>query len=100
MGAQVAAFVSEWQPVAERFGRAVNRDLAGRGGALLALFAFFLAIASWLGADPLPRSAWQELGLASDSPALRRVSVRGTEDLEQLFAEHDYRLADLGNAGR
>ena len=96
MGAQLAAFVSEWQPAAERFGRAVNRDLAGRGGALLALFAVFLAIASWLGADPLPRSQWHELGLASDSPALRRVAVRGTDELEQLFAAHDYRLADLG----
>jgi Bax protein len=95
MGAQVAAFVSEWQPVAERFGRAVNRDLTGRGAALLALFACFLAIAIWQGAEPLPRSAWQELGLAADSPALRRVYRREAGDLEQLFADHGYRLADL-----
>lgn len=99
MGAQVAAFVSEWQPVAERFARAVNCGLTGRGTALLALFACFLALASWLGADPLPPSAWQELGLASDSPALRRVTVREAGDLEQLFADHDYSFAELGADG-
>jgi Bax protein len=95
MGAQVAAFVAEWQPAAERLARAVNRDLAGRGSALLALFALFLAVASWLGADPQPRSAWQELGLASEGPALRRVRVRAAAELEQLFAEYHYRLDGL-----
>lgn len=99
MGAQVAAFVSEWQPAAERVARAVNRDLAGRGTALLALFALFLALASWLGADPLPRSAWQELGLASDRPTLRRVYLREAVALEQLFSDHGYRVADLGAEG-
>jgi Bax protein len=95
MGAQVAAFVSEWQPVAARFARAVNRDLAGRGAVLLALFGFFLLFASWQGSVPLPRSAWQDLGLATDRPALRRVYLREAADLEQLFADSNYRLADL-----
>ncbi|MGF1630526.1 MAG: glucosaminidase domain-containing protein [Kiloniellaceae bacterium] len=78
-----------------RFARAVNRDLAGRSTALLALFACFLMIASWQRADPPPRSAWQEFGLEADSPALRRVYLRDADDLERLFAEHDYRLSDL-----
>lgn len=95
MGVQVAAFISAWQPAAVRFVRAVNRDLAGRGTALLALFACFLMIASWQGTDPLPPSAWQEFGLAADSPTLRRVYLRDADDLERLFAEHDYRLSEL-----
>src|SRR5512138_40530 len=98
MGAQVAALVSEWQPVVLRFAVAVNRDLAGRGAALVVVFALLLAVAGWLGPDPLPRSAWHELGLASDGPALRRVSVRGSEDLERLFAEHGFSL-DEGQNG-
>ncbi|MGD1878511.1 MAG: glucosaminidase domain-containing protein [Kiloniellaceae bacterium] len=99
MGAQVAALVAEWQPVVgrflTRFARIVNRDLTGRGTALVALFGFFLLIALWLGADPLPRSAWQELGLAADSPALRRVYVRDAVSLEDLFDSQNYRLDDL-----
>lgn len=96
MGAQVAAFISEWQPVAERVARAMNRDLAGRGAALLAVFAVFLALASWFGAEPLPRSAWQELGLASEGAGLRRVSVRSADDLERLFTDQGFTLAGLG----
>src|SRR3546814_284353 len=95
MAAEVAAFISEFQPVAQRFLRTLNRDLAGRGAALLALFALFLAVASWLSDDRRPRSAWQELGLVADGPALRRVYVREAEDLEALFAEHDYSLSAL-----
>src|SRR3546814_18270483 len=93
MAASVAAFISGCQPVAQRFLRTLNRDLAGRGAALLALFALFLAVASWLSDDRRPRSAWQELGLVADGPALRRVYVREAEDLEALFAEHDYSLS-------
>jgi Bax protein len=100
MGAQVAAFVAAWQPVAGRFARAANRDLAGRGATLLALFAFLLALASWYGADPLPRSAWQELGLVSDSSTLRRVHLRDAADLERFFIEEDYRLPAAAAAGR
>lgn len=99
MGAQVAALVCEWQPVVLRFAVAVNRDLAGRGAALAVLFSLLLALAGWLGPEPLPRSAWQELGLASDGPALRRVSVRATDDLERLFAEHGYSLDEGQAAG-
>lgn len=98
MGAQVAALVSEWQPVVLRFAVAVNRDLVGRGATLAVLFSLLLAVAGWLGPDPLPRSAWQELGLASEAPALRRVSVRASEDLERLFAEHGFSL-DEGRSG-
>ncbi len=95
MGAQVAAIVAEWQPVLGRFARAVNRDLAGRAAALTALFGLFLVIAQFLGADPLPRSAWQELGLAADGPALRRVYVREAARLEDLFAVQNYSLDAL-----
>lgn len=95
MGAQFAAFLAAWQPLAERLARAVNRDLPGRGGILLLAFALLLSIAAWLGADPLPRSVWHELGLASDSPALRRVSADAAADLEQLFDEHRYSLDGL-----
>src|SRR5690606_13765945 len=93
MGVQVASLVSEWRPVVLHWAVVVNRDLAGRGAALVVVFSLFLALADWLGPEPLPRSAWQELGLAADGPAaLRRVSVRAAEDLEQLFAEHGFRL--------
>lgn len=95
MGAQVAAFVSEWQPLAARFARTVNRDLTGRGLALLTLFVFFLAIAVVSKNGPQPPSAWQELGLASDAPSLRRVSVREAEALEQLFADYSYEIPEL-----
>jgi len=95
MGAQVAAFVSEWQPVAERFARVVNRDLAGRGLALTTLFVFFLVIAVVSRDEPPPISTWQQLGIASDAPTLRRVSLRDAEALEQLFADYDYELATL-----
>ena len=98
MGAQVAALVSEWQPVVLRFAVTVNRDLVGRGAALAVLFTLLLAVAGWRGPDPLPRSAWQELGLASEGPALRRVSVRASADLERLFAEHGFSL-DEGQDG-
>src|SRR3546814_19932251 len=73
MAAEVAAFISECQPVAQRFLRTLNRDLAGRGAALLALFALFLAVATWLSDDRRPRSAWQELGLVADRSEERRV---------------------------
>src|SRR3546814_12979583 len=89
MAAEVAAFISECQPVAQRFLRTLNRDLAGRGAALLALFALFLAVASWLSDDRRPRSAWQELGLVADGPALRRVYVREAAGLEALFVDQN-----------
>lgn len=96
MGAQVAAFVSQWQPVARRFSWLANRDLAGRGTVLLTLFALLLALASWRGSEPRPGSAWHELGLASDSPGLRRVFLRQAADLEQLFRDQGYDLPDAG----
>lgn len=98
MGAQVAAFVTTWQPAAARAARAVNRDLAGRGTILFLVFAGLLALASWLGADPLPRSVWHELGLASENAALRRVDLRAAADLAQLFDEQGYVLPDIGAA--
>lgn len=97
MVAQVAAVVAEWQPVVERVARKGNRHLAGRLALLCGLFGFFLITALWFGAEPLPRSAWQELGLASDAPTLQRVYARDAEGLENLFAEHDYRLRDVKN---
>ena len=95
MGAQVATFVAEWQPVLERFARFINRKLFGRALVLTALFGGFLAIAVWFGAEPQPRSAWHELGLAADSPALRRVYVRDVRTLEALFEGEDYFLDAL-----
>lgn len=95
MGAQVAAFVSEWPLVAGRFARVVNRDLTGRGLTLLTLFAFFLTIAVVSEDDPLPPSAWQELGFASDTPSLRRVTLREAGALEQLFADYGYEISNL-----
>ncbi len=97
MGAQVAAIVAEWQPVLGRFARAVNRDLAGRAAALTAVFGILLLLAQMFGADPLPRSAWQELGIAAERPALRRVYVRESAKLEDLFAVQSYHLDDLIN---
>lgn len=97
MVAQVAAVVAEWQPVVERYARKGNRHLAGRLALLCGLFGFFLTTALWFGAEPLPRSAWQELGLASDSPALQRAYAGDAAGLENLFAEHDYSLTDVKN---
>src|SRR3546814_10074179 len=75
MAAEVAAFISECQPVAQRFLRTLNRDLAGRGAALLALFALFLAVASWLSDDRRPRSAWQRSEEhTSELQSLMRIS--------------------------
>src|SRR3546814_1042631 len=73
MAAEVAAFISECQPVAQRFLRTLNRDLAGRGAALLALFALFLAVASWLSDDRRPRSARSEEH-TSELQSLMRIS--------------------------
>src|SRR3546814_19796587 len=95
MAAEVAAFISECQPVAQRFLRTLNRDLAGRGAALLALFALFLAVASWLSDDRPPRSAWQDLGLVADGPAMRRGYVSEAEDLKAPYDKNDYRLYAL-----
>ena len=95
MGAHVAAIVSEWQPLAGRFARIVNRDLTGRGLALLTLFVCFLAVAVISEDDPQPPSAWQELGFASDAPSLRRVTVREAAALEQLFADYNYEISAL-----
>ncbi len=93
MVAAVASRFAEWQPYVERFAKKGNRHLAGRVAFLCALFSIFLMAAVWFGAEPLPRSAWQELGLATDSLALQRVYARDAEKLEEVFAEYDYRLA-------
>ncbi len=97
MVAQVAAMVAEWQPVVERYAKQGNRHLAGRLALLCGLFGLLLLTALWLGSEPLPRSAWQELGLATEAPALRRVYARDAEALEQIFAGNDYRLAGVMN---
>jgi|GEM_PF-1346281 len=93
MVAAVAARVAGWQPHVERFARLGNRHLAGRVALLCGLFGILLMTALWFGAERLPRSAWQELGLASDTPTLRRVYLREADSLAHLFAENDYRLA-------
>ncbi len=95
MGAQVSAFVSEWPPLAARFARVVNRDLAGRGLALLTLFVGFLTLAVLSEDEPLPPTAWQELGFASDAPSLRRVTLREAGELEQLFLDNGYEISAL-----
>lgn len=99
MGARIAACVCQWQSLARRFAVVANRDLAGRGAVLAAVFSLLLALAAWLGPGPLAPSTWQALGLAADGPGLRRVSVRVTEDLERLFAEQGFTLDD-DEAGR
>ncbi|WP_193366693.1 glucosaminidase domain-containing protein [Pelagibius marinus] len=97
MVAQVAAMVAEWQPVVERYAKQGNRHLAGRVALLCGLFGLFLLTAVWFGAEPLPRSAWQELGLATEAPVLRRVYARDAEALDRIFADNDYRLAAVMN---
>ncbi|MEO3427757.1 glucosaminidase domain-containing protein [Pelagibius sp. CAU 1746] len=97
MVAQVAAKVAEWQPVVERYARLGNRHLAGRVVLLCGLFGVFLLAALRFGAEPLPRSAWQELGLASEAPALRRIYVRDAENLVRIFADSGYRLEAVKN---
>src|SRR3546814_14733003 len=92
MAASVAAFISGCQPVAQRFLRTLNRDLAGRRAALLALFALFLAVASRLSDDRRPRSAWPELGLVADGPALRRVYGRRAAALADRLSPRAERL--------
>lgn len=76
-----------------RYVRQGNRHLAGRLGVLCGLFGLFLATALWFRDEPLPRSAWQELGLASEAPALDRVYLRDAAGLDELFVDNDYRLA-------
>ncbi|MEQ8357382.1 MAG: glucosaminidase domain-containing protein [Kiloniellaceae bacterium] len=95
MVAQVAALVAEWRPQMERYAKTGNRSLGGRVALLCAIFGLLLVSAVRFGAEPLPRSAWQELGLASESPTLRRIYLREAEDLEQLFTDYDYSLAGL-----
>jgi Bax protein len=95
MVAQVAAVVAEWQPVVGRYARKGNRSLLWRVTLLCGVFAVFLATAVWFGADPLPRSAWQELALVSETPALRRVHVRDAASLQEVFSAQDYSLATL-----
>ena len=99
MTVELATTASGWQPVLRRFVRQGNQSLGGRVSLLAALFGLFLALALWVGADPLPRSAWQELGLSSDTPGLRRVYADEADGLERIFDEHDYRLAGLQAAG-
>ncbi|MGF1594732.1 MAG: glucosaminidase domain-containing protein [Kiloniellaceae bacterium] len=107
MRAQVAAFVSGWRPfarwqavaqwqaVAGRIARRAHRDLAGRGVVLLAVFSLVLAIAVGPASEPPSPSVWEQLGLAADGPALRRVQAGEAGDLEQVFSAHDYGPAVL-----
>ncbi len=98
MTVEAAAPAAGLHPLVERCARHSSQSLAGRVTLLFGLFGFFLALALSFGADPLPRSAWQELGLASEAPALRRVHAADAEVLEQVFAEHGYRLTSLREA--
>jgi len=95
MVAQVAVLTAEWQPTLERLARIGNQRLAGRAAVLSAVFGGLLATASWFGAEPLPRSHWQELGLAAEFPSLRRVQAGDAEGLAGIFADNDYFLAAL-----
>jgi Bax protein len=95
MVVQVAALAAEWQPVLQRLAKRGNGCLAGRVALLGALFGIFLIVGTWIGAAPLPRSTWQNLGLATDALALRRVYARDTETLERVFAETGYDIAAL-----
>ena len=98
MTVEMATPVARWHPLVARCARHSSESLVGRGALLSGIFGIFLAVAVWSGADPQPRSAWQELAVASDAPALRRIDRRDVESLEQVFAEHGYRLASLREA--
>jgi Bax protein len=97
MVAQVAALAAEGQPLLERFARFSSRRLAGRTAVLSTVFGGLIVTASWFGADPLPLSHWQRLGLDVESAGLRRVHAQDAESLTDLFAAHDYYLAALRN---
>jgi len=95
MVAQVATFAADWRPVLQRCARWGHTSLAGRLTLLAGLFGLFLLPALWFGADPLPRSSWQELGLVSETSALRRVHQREAAELEALFTSYGYDLQGL-----
>lgn len=95
MTVEMAAPAAAWRPLVERWARRSNDSLSGRVTLLFGLFGCLLAVALWVGDDPLPRSAWQELGLASEAPALRRIDTADAAELAQIFDAQGYRLASL-----
>ncbi|NIA71958.1 hypothetical protein HBA54_25490 [Pelagibius litoralis] len=91
----VLDLVGEWRPRVMHFFHRTNRSLAGRAAFLSIVFGFCLLLGLWQGAEPLPRSAWQELGLLAEGPALRHVTPRDAAALSALFDERGYTLAKL-----
>ncbi len=84
-----------WQPGLLHHGARVNRSLLGRTTVLGAALGVFLVLGLWQGAQPLPPSAWQELGLLAEGPALRRLPPRNADDLAAFFDSNGYTLARL-----
>ena len=95
MSTQVVDLINDRRPQVVAFLFRVNGSLGGRLASLTLVFALALLLALWQGARPLPPSAWQELGLLSDSPALRLVAQRDAVALQDLFDERGYTLAGL-----
>lgn len=95
MSQRVLGLVNDWRPrVLHRLDR-MNRSLAGRGSFLTAVFGLCLLLGLWQGAEPLPRSTWQELGLLENAPALRRLSQRDAAALADLFDARGYTMTSL-----
>lgn len=99
MPEQVLKFIDKWRPWVLRFLDAMNRSLTGRAAFLSTAFGICLFLGLWQGAEPLPRSAWQELGLLSEGPALRRLAPRDAEALSSLFDAQGYTMAQLQGGG-
>jgi Bax protein len=95
MVAEVTTCVTDWRPLVARYAEWSRKTLGGRLALLAAVFGAFLLPAAWFAADPLPRSSWQELGLVSETPALRRVYQSDVQDLEALFGSYSYDLERL-----
>ena len=95
MVAEVTTYFAEWRPLVARYAEWSRKTLGGRIALLAAVFGVFLLPAVWFAADPLPRSSWQELGLVSETPALRRVYQSDVQDLEALFGSYSYDLEGL-----
>ena len=95
MPEQVLRFANKWRPRVLNVLDRMNRSLAGRSLFLTTAFGLCLLLGLTQGADPLPRSAWLELGLLNDGPALRRLPPRNAASLESLFDERGYTMARL-----
>ncbi|WP_420345962.1 glucosaminidase domain-containing protein [Pelagibius sp.] len=84
-----------WQPTVQRACIRANRSLLGRTTVLSGVFGVCLVLGLWQGAQPLPPSAWQELGLLSQGPVLRRLPPRDANDLAAYFDSTGYTLSRL-----